>query len=275
MRFAICQELFEGWDWERQCETAAKLGYTGMEVAPFTLAPLITDVPQARLHELRQIAQKHGLEVIGLHWLLAKTTGFHLTTSDVTVRKATADYLIALTRACHELGGTVLVLGSPVQRNLSPETTPEQGMERAAEVLRLVTPALAETGVKLCVEPLTTQETNFLTSCSEAVELIDRVGHPNVVLHQDVKAMLGEGKPLPGLIREFASRVGHFHVNDSNLLGPGMGETDYHPIFEALLATNYSGWVSVEVFDYKPGAEFIAQSSIDYMRRVLADLKAS
>lgn len=272
MRFAICQELYEGWDWERQCATSAALGYTGLEVAPFTLAPLITDVPVSRLHEMRSTAERHGMEIIGLHWLLAKTTGFHLTTDDAAMRSATGEYLAALARACHELGGKVLVLGSPMQRNLAQGVSRDTGMERAAEVIRMALPALDECGVDLCIEPLTTLETNFLTSCSEAVELIERIGHPHVLLHQDVKAMLGEGTPLPDLIHRFAKHVGHFHVNDSNLLGPGMGETDYHPIFEALAKTGYSRWVSVEVFDYKPGAEFIARSSIEYMRKILADL---
>lgn len=274
MRFAICQELFEGWEWDRQCKTASALGYTGMEVAPFTLSPLITDVPVARLHEMRATAEKYGMQVIGLHWLLAKTTGFHLTTDDANVRRATGEYLSALARACHELGGQVLVLGSPMQRNLAPGVSRDTGMERAAEVIRMALPALTECGVDLCIEPLTTLETNFLTSCAEAVELMERIGHPRVLLHQDVKAMLGEGTPLPDLIQRFSKVVGHFHVNDSNLLGPGMGETDYRPIFAALLKTGYSGWVSVEVFDYKPGAEFIAKSSIDYMKKVLADLGA-
>ena len=47
MKFAICQELFENWDWERQCRFIAEVGYTGIEVAPFTLAPLITGVSNA------------------------------------------------------------------------------------------------------------------------------------------------------------------------------------------------------------------------------------
>ena len=53
-----------------------------------------------------------------------------------------------------------------------------------------------------------------------------------------------------------------------------MGRTDYHPILQALLSSGYSGWVSVEVFDYSPGAEFIAQQSLRYMQSVLRDLGA-
>src|SRR5262249_51159282 len=111
MKFAICQELFENWDWQRQCEFMAKTGYTGIELAPFTLAPRITDVSLKQRQELRQTAEAHGLEICGLHWLLAKTEGLHLTTSDRSVRQATTQYLIELGNACADFGGTVMVFG--------------------------------------------------------------------------------------------------------------------------------------------------------------------
>ena len=44
MRYAIYNETFEGWDHARVCRFVAGLGYTGLELAPFTLAPRITDV---------------------------------------------------------------------------------------------------------------------------------------------------------------------------------------------------------------------------------------
>ncbi len=271
MKFAICQELFEGWDWERQCWFISEVGYTGIEVAPFTLAPRIEDVSPHQRVLMRKQAADNGLEIIGLHWLLAKTEGLHLTTNDAAVRKATAEYLAALARACADLGGHLMVFGSPAQRNLEPGVAPAQALENAAEVLRLALPACADCGVTICMEPLTPKETNFINTCAEAMELIRLVDHPNLRLHQDVKAMLGgEQEPIPALIKKYGPWVGHFHVNDSNLLGPGMGPTDFAPIFQALVETNYRGWVSVEVFDYAPGCETIARASIDYMRSVLA-----
>jgi len=273
MKFAICQEMFVDWEWEHQCQLISEIGYTGIEVAPFALAPLITDVTSSQREQLKQTADDCGLEIIGLHWLLAKTEGLHLTTSDQAVRKATADYLAELAKACGDLGGNILVLGSPFQRNVAAGMSREQAYDNAAEVFKMITPVLEETNVYLCMEPLTTKETNFVNTCAEAMDLIGRVDHPHLKLHQDVKAMLGaEEKSIPELIAEFADVTGHFHVNDTNLLGPGMGETDYKPIMEALLKSSYAGWVSVEVFDYTPGAEKIARDSFTYMKEVLEQI---
>lgn len=275
MKFAICQELFEGWDWERQCRFIAETGYTGIELAPFTLASRIGEVSAARRQELKRIAADYGLTICGLHWLLAKTEGFHLTTADASVRAATADYLGQLARACADVGGDIMVFGSPLQRNIEPGMDRERALDHAAEVFGAVGPILSDCGVTICMEPLTPKETNFCNTCAEAVELMERVGHPNIQLHQDVKAMLSESDSIPALIERYASVTRHFHVNDSNLLGPGMGETDYRPILAALQKTAYSHWVSVEVFDYRPGAEHIAQESLRYMRGILSELESS
>src|SRR6516225_4515030 len=123
MRFAICNETFQDWPLDRACAFAAECGYQGIEIAPFTLAARAGDITQQQRTEVCRIASAAGLEVIGLHWLLAKTEGFHLTSPDRTVRQRTADYLIELVRLCGDLGGRVMVLGSPQQRNLADGMT--------------------------------------------------------------------------------------------------------------------------------------------------------
>lgn len=273
MKFAICHELYENVDWAAQCRLIAEAGYAGIEVAPFTISLDLPSVPMSVYANMREEAAKHGLEVIGLHWMLAKTEGLYLTSPDPEVRRKTAEYLRLLARVCRALGGTVMVFGSPFQRNLLPGVTAEQAADFAVEVFRSVTDTFAEQQVVLCLEPLTPKETNFINTCDDAMEIIRRVNHPTVMLHQDVKAMLGaETESIPTLIHRHKNFCKHFHVNDTNLLGPGMGETDYHPILKALLESGYEGWVSVEVFDYKPGAQHIAVQSIEYMKRVLNDL---
>ena len=98
MKFAICNETFGDRSFADTFSTIAKLGYTGVEIAPFTFAPHdepfdLRKVPAERIVEVRTMAEDAGLEIIGLHWLLAKTEGYYLTSPDPTVRRRTADYL--------------------------------------------------------------------------------------------------------------------------------------------------------------------------------------
>ncbi len=270
-RYAICNETFEGWDHVRVCRFVADLGYTGLEVAPFTLAPRITDVSPERRRVLRRRAEDCGLTILGLHWLLAKTEGLHLTSADEATRRRTADYLVELARCCRDLGGDLMVFGSPAQRRIPSGATREQAADWAADTFRRAAPGFADSGVRLCLEPLSPPEADFLNTAAEAVDLLDRIDHPNFALHLDVKAMATDG-PAPDLIRRYAARTGHFHANDPNRRGPGFGSTDFVPIFRALRGSNYGGWVSVEVFDYSPDPETIARESLRYMRECAAQV---
>ncbi|MFO0809768.1 MAG: sugar phosphate isomerase/epimerase family protein [Gemmataceae bacterium] len=274
MRYAICNETFGEWDFASVCATAAELGYGGIEVAPFTLAPRITDVSVARRGELRQQAADAGVAIIGLHWLLAKTEGFMVTSPDPAVREVTAHYLGELARCCRDLGGDLMVFGSPLQRRIPPGKTLSEATDYAFDTLIRSLPEIEKTGVRVCLEPLAPSEADFLTTCAETVALLDRIDHPNFVLHQDVKAMSSEVEPIPTLIHKYASHTRHFHANDANRRGPGFGDTDFCPIFAALRETGYGGWVSVEVFDYTPDPVTIARESIRYMRECSGERSA-
>jgi sugar phosphate isomerase/epimerase len=272
IRLGICNELFEGWEFADVCRTVKSIGYEGLEIAPFTIAPRITDVSPVRRRELRAIVEDSGLTTIGLHWLLAKTEGFYLTTPDAAVRRKTADYLLALAEATRDLGGSLMVFGSPKQRDLLPGVTYDQAFDYAADLFGSVMPAIGDLGVDFCLEPLAPSETNFLNTCAQANDLIARVNHPRFVLHMDVKAQSSETVgTVPELIARHAARAGHFHAQDVNLRGPGMGNVDFGPILGSLVASGYDRWVSVEVFDFSPGAEETARQSYNCLRKHLDD----
>lgn len=269
MKFAICNETFQDWPFDRAFAFARECGYTGLEVAPFTIANDAKDISAAKRAEVRKQAEAADLQVIGLHWLLAKTEGYHLTSPDEAVRRATTEYLGELARLCRDLGGSILVFGSPPQRDLLSGVTMDQAMDHAVEVLTAAMPVLEACDVTLAFEPLAPEDTTFIQTADEAVRLIERVGSPHCRLHLDVRAMSSESTPVPDIIRAHADLAAHFHANDVNLQGPGFGDIDFVPIFEALGEIDYQGWVSVEVFDYEPGVERLAQESITYMHECL------
>jgi sugar phosphate isomerase/epimerase len=268
LKFAICNELFEGWDWDRVCDFARSLGYEGLEVAPFTLADGAAQVTPRRRAELRRSAEARGVEVLGLHWLLVKPPGLYITHPDPAVRRRTSDYFRELVDLCADLGGKVMVVGSPKQRSLLPGVTQAQAWGYTKEVFRPVLDPAARRGVTLAFEPLGPGETDFVNTVEEGKRLADEMDHPGFRLNLDVKAMSSERKAIPDVVRSAKDYVAHVQVNDPNLLGPGMGDVNHEPIVAALREIGYDGWLSVEAFDFKPGAERIARESISYLKRV-------
>lgn len=275
MKYAFCNEMFGHEPFDQVAATMRALGYTGVEIAPFTLLPP-TDAFDARhvsatkRQEIRQQAEAAGLEVVGLHWLLAKTSGLYLTSPDGATRRATADYLKALVELCADLDGTLMVLGSPQQRNLLPGVGYDDAERYAADVLSAVMPTCAKHGVTIALEPLGPTEGNFMLTAKATIRLAELVDSPHCRLHLDVKAMSSEADPIDVVIRDSRDWLVHFHVNDPNLLGPGMGDVEYGPILTALDEIGYRGWLSLEVFKYEPGPLEIAQRSIEYLRKIEA-----
>lgn len=266
MKFAICNEIFRGWKPERVFEYAAQLGYSAVEIAPFTLADSVTDISANQRRDLREAAARARIELAGIHWVLMKPEGLYMNHPDHGIREKTARYFRDLVDFCADIGGKVMVVGSPKQRNIMPGVSREQAWEWAAQSFRDAVSEAEARGVTICFEPLGPAETNFINTAAESLELVQRVPSPNFKIILDVKAMSSESKPIPQIIRESWPHFSHFHANDPNLKGPGFGSVDFKPIATALKEVGYAGYVSVEVFNFEDGAETIATKSLQCLR---------
>jgi sugar phosphate isomerase/epimerase len=275
MRLAICNEIFQGWRPEAVLEYCAQLGYDGLEIAPFTLAKTVAEISPPQRRRLREAAARAGVDICGLHWLLARTEGLHLNHPDAAVRERTARYLCDLVDCCADLGGKTLVLGSPQQRNVLPGLPARQAWDLAAQTLAGPVQRAEAQGVVVCFEPLSPAETNFINTAAEAIEFARQFHSPAMKIILDVKAMCSESEPIPLIIRQSWPHFAHFHANDKNLKGPGFGEVSFEPIAAALEEVGYAGWVSVEVFKFEEGPEVIASRSLECLRRAFGGRKSN
>ncbi|RPJ38534.1 MAG: sugar phosphate isomerase/epimerase, partial [Deltaproteobacteria bacterium] len=236
MKIGICNELFQGWPIAQIFEYAARLGYGGVEIAPFTLADSVRDISSGKRKEIRRAAEEQGIEVIGLHWLLVKPEGLYINHPEPEIRRRTQEYLQELIHFCADLGGKVLSHGSPKQRTIQEGWNFEEGWKRARETLEGCLPTAKERGVTYCIEPLTRSNTNFINTVEEAQRLVAEINHPNFQMLVDCRsAEANEGSAAKAVRKALTSgHLCHVHLNDVSGRGPGFGEVAFSPILKEL-----------------------------------------
>lgn len=271
-RVSLCNEVIRDLAFERQCALAAGLGYDGLEVAPFTLSGDPATLSPHERARLRRAAAAEGIEITGLHWLLSVPAGLSITSADAATRARTLDHLRAMVDLCADLGGGVLIHGSPGQRRLSDAPSRDVGLANAREAFRLAGETAGAAGVRYCIEPLASVLTDCITTIAEAAGIVAAIGLPALTAMIDTSAAWGgEAEAPEALIRRHMPEglLGHVHFNESNRRGPGQGDHCFAPIVAALTATGYDGIVGIEPFDYHPDGGSSAARAIGYVRGLM------
>ena len=259
----------------RQCEYAAKLGYDGLEIAPYTLSEEPQRLGSAQLAAARAAAEDAGVAITGLHWLLVKPAGLSISTRDDAVRRRTLDMMLAFVDQCAELGGRYLVHGSPQQRRVDAGDTRAAALARAQECFAAVAERAEKAGVIYCIEPLSSEHTPLINTLAEAAKLVEAIGSRAVRTMLDCSAAgRMETAPLAALVDKWLPNgmIAHVQVNDRNRRGPGQGEQRFAPLFAALTRHGYAGDIAVEPFDYVPDGPGAAARAIGYVRGILEAL---
>ena len=276
MRIALCNEVIAPMPFPAQCEYAAKLGYDGLEIAPYTLSEEPHRMGAARIAAARAAAEDAGIAVTGLHWLLVKPAGLSISTKDETTRRRTVDVMLSLVDLCAELGGKYLVHGSPQQRRVEAGETRAAAMQRAQESFAAVAERAQKAGVVYCIEALAAESTPLINTLEEAARMVGEINSPAVRTMLDCSAAgRMEKESLGALVERWLPKgvIAHVQVNDRNRRGPGQGEQRFAPLFSALLRHGYAGDVAVEPFDYVPDGPSAAARAIGYLRGVLEALE--
>jgi sugar phosphate isomerase/epimerase len=272
-RHSICNEAFEGWPFADTCRAVRKAGYTGIEIAPFTLSEDPLDIPAATRREYRGIIEQEGLKYVGLHWLMVSGKGFHVTTPAVDLRRRSWERIRHLVDLSADLGPAgVMVFGSPKQR------TSTGGLDRAGAThnfidgLAEIAPHALDRGVTVLVEALPSNQSDIVNTLEEAAAIVRQIASPAIQTMFDVHNTLDETEPHPVLIDRYFDLIRHVHVNEMDGRHCGAGDYDYKPALEMLRRRGYAGWISLEAFDFTPGAERLAGESLRHLESEIAKL---
>jgi D-psicose/D-tagatose/L-ribulose 3-epimerase len=276
MKISLCNEVVRALDFAAQCALARALGYDGLELAPFTLGPEPHRLAAARRAELRRIAADQGLRITGLHWLLVTPDGLSITSRDEGTHARTRDVMRRLIELCADLGGTILVHGSPKQRAIEPGDSKDVALSRAAECFAAVAADAERAGVTYCIEPLAPAETGLINTVAEAALILEQIGSPALRTMIDTcAAAYSEAMPIPELIERWlpTGLIAHIHLNDPNRHAPGQGELRFAPILAALRRQSYVGLCAIEPFVYEPDGPSCAARAIGYLHGLLEALE--
>ena len=271
MRISLCNEVIRELPFERQCEFARNVGYDGLEVAPFTLGEEPHLLSAAQRADLRRIAADAGIAITGLHYLMLVPKGLSITSSDAAQRARTVDVMRRLCGLAADLGARVLVHGSPAQRALEPGKEAE-GRKYGSDCFAAVADAASKAGVVYCIEPLATQDNQFVHTVEEAAAIVRAIASRAVRTMVDCSAAgRAEAQAIPDLLQQWlpTGLIAHVHLNDPNRRGPGEGALAFAPILRALAAGGYEGLAAVEPFVYEPDGPSCAARAIGYVRGLM------
>jgi sugar phosphate isomerase/epimerase len=272
-RHSMCNEAFEGWPLAKTCQAIRRAGYTGIEIAPFTLAEKPADITAAARREYREIIRSEGLSFVGLHWLMVSPKGLHVSGPDALLRRRSWEHIRNLIDLCADLGANgVMVFGSPKQRSTTGGLTRDAATRNFIDGLAGVSPHAADRQVCVLVEALPASQSDVVETLEEAVAIVREIGSPYIQTMVDVHNAIDESLPHAALVERYFDYIRHVHVNELDGRHCGAGDYDYKPVLEALRRRNYAGWVSLEAFDFTPGAERLASESLRHLESEIAKL---
>lgn len=272
-RFAVCNELFQHMPFDEACSKVSGLGYLGLEIAPFTLAENPLDVTAVQRSAITKTLHDEGLSFVGLHWILMSPPGLHVTTPDAALRRRSWEHVHHLIDMCADLsdgnnGNGVLVFGSPKQRSTVDGMTRKEAMDVFTSELAHLAPHAEDRRVKILVEALPKNQCDVVNSLAEAVSIVRQIGSPAIKTMFDTHNAVDETEPHASLIRKYFPYIAHVHVNEIDGREPGMGDYDFASVLSVLKELNYSGWVSLEAFDFSRDPVEIASRALEHLRSV-------
>lgn len=236
----------------------ARMGYDGVELA-------LLDRSQVDMAELRRLLADTGLSVPVVSTGQVFAAGnCSFASTDPEVRAKAERLFGGLIEVAGELGALINV--GRVRGSIGPNGSRPEVEARVADSLARLGEQAAKAGTSIILEPVNRYEIDFLNSCEETVDFLNRHRIERVRIMPDLFHMNIEDASIEGSLMRWIDRIGYIHFADSNRHFPGDGHLDFSKIIAALHAVKYSGWIGVEILPH-PDPDTAAEGAIRHLRR--------
>ncbi len=278
MRLAYSSNAFTRTDLGSALNAIADLGFCGAEILcdrPHWFPGEVTDGEADRIALL---LEERGLSVSNLNANTAN--GYYrptpaentfepaLSNRDRELRQWRQNYTIEAIRLARRVGaGSVSVTsGHPV-----PGTSPQRALDYFVDSLKHICDQAAQHDVRVGIE----YEPGLLVERAvEVAEILDRVGSGQLGVNLDIGHSWLDGENPEQAVALLAGRIWNVHVEDIKNrkhfhLVPGDGDLPFERYFNALRASGYKGFLTVELYSYPENPVEVGQRSLDYLTRLL------
>ena len=259
MRLAYSSNAYMRYSIEETIERIARLGYQGLE--------LLADVPHAwpvgllaeRKESIRRSLQEQGLSVANVNGFMMNAVAdvrqpyWHPSwiEPDAHYRALRREHTKRSLRLAAELGAPSVQTepGGPLESG--------QSWKRAADLfyqeLMPCVEVAEEVGVSLLIEP---EPGLMIETFEQYLEFAGRIDSPSLGLNFDIGHAFCVGQEPEQWVPRMAAHTRHYHLEDiaatrrHEHLIPGRGAIDLGAVLRAIRATDYQGWITVELYPY-------------------------
>ena len=162
------------------------------------------------------------------------------------VEKEVLEYVRLGFERVSQMGTKVVVIGSSGARTVPEGMKREVAEQQFSRILTICGDEAAKYGITVTVEPLNPLETNTINTLSDSLDLIEKIGHPNVLAMNDFYHSLMQNEPLSTLDRA-GKRLVHIHICRADRYNCTLADKDdMLPIVQHLADMGYDGRLSFE-----------------------------
>jgi len=249
----------------------AAMGYDGIEIGAASPHAWPDYLSADRRKELLKHLKQNNLNVAAMLPAPGGGPGINPSSFLQEEREYTIKHYKDVVRLAHDLEApTVMWLAGWYGFGISRKDAWNYSLEGLQEVARYA----KELGITLVVEPQAA-DTNLIESADDALQLAEESGESNVKVMFDTFHALYRNEVPSDYVYRMKDKLHHVHISDDDRLPPGQGTVNFGPMLKALKEINYQGYLSMEVGFHtrKADPNWYAQTSIDYLRNKIAEIK--